>query len=171
MRISTRLELPTVSIQNGRPIWRPICTDSDWSSSEKNGFGPVGIQPLKALPSLPLAAETRPAAERISVRPVSSVLMSGFWAIGLWRGDQAIADAAHRLQEEGIGRIALDLAAQPVDLHVDGALVHAAVAGQCAARHGLARRHAEDAQHLALAVGEMDDLLALAQFAAAEVID
>ena len=34
------LELPTVSIQNGRAIWRPSCSDSDWSSSEKNGFGP-----------------------------------------------------------------------------------------------------------------------------------
>jgi uncharacterized membrane protein len=30
---------------------------------------------LKALPSLPFAAETRPAALRIKVRPVSSVLM------------------------------------------------------------------------------------------------
>ena len=40
MRISTSLELPTVSIQNGRRIWRPICVDRVWSSSEKNGFGP-----------------------------------------------------------------------------------------------------------------------------------
>src|SRR5438132_11453651 len=39
------------------------------------------------------------------------------------RGDEAIADAAHRLQEQWIGRVALDLAPQPVDLHVDGALV------------------------------------------------
>ena len=58
----------------------------------------------------------------------------------LWRGYQPIADAAHRLQEQRIGGIALDLAPQAVDLHVDGALVDGAVAGQRAARHGLARR-------------------------------
>src|SRR4029450_4981922 len=42
MRISTRLERPTVSIQNGLVICRPSCTESVWSSSEKNGFGPGG---------------------------------------------------------------------------------------------------------------------------------
>src|SRR5882724_5817156 len=86
------------------------------------------------------------------------------------RGDEAIADAAYRLQEQRIGGIALDLAPQAVDLHVDGALVDGAVAGQGAARHGLAGRDREDAQHLALAVGQVNDLVALAQFAAAEVI-
>ncbi len=69
--------------------------------------------------------------------------------------------------EQRIGRIALDLAAQAVDLHVDRALVdRAAVAGERHARHGLARRRRQHAQHLALAVGEADDLVALAQFAA-----
>src|SRR5690349_24953408 len=34
------LPISTVSIQNGRPIWRLICTESDWSSRLKNGFGP-----------------------------------------------------------------------------------------------------------------------------------
>src|ERR1700748_2616894 len=131
-------------------------------------YRPVGIQPLKALPSLPFAAETRPAAERIRVRPVSSVLI-GIWTSG--RCDQAVADAAHRLQEQRACRIALDLAAQPVDLHVDGALVDAAIAGQRPARHGLAGGDRQDPQHLALAVGEMDDVLALAQLAAAEMID
>src|SRR3982074_359573 len=94
-------------------------------------YSPVGIQLLNALPIQPLAAETRPAAVRISVRPVSSVLISG----GCY---QAIADAAHRLQEQRIGRIFLVLAAQPVDLHVDRALVDGAAAGQCRARHGFA---------------------------------
>ena len=42
MRISTRAERPTVSIQNGRPICLRSSTDSAWSSSEKNGFGPGG---------------------------------------------------------------------------------------------------------------------------------
>src|SRR5437016_10714422 len=88
---------------------------------------------------------------------------------GSGRGDQAIADAAHRLQEQGIGRIALDLAPQAVDLHVDGALVDAAVAGERGARHGLAGGDAEDAPHLALACGEMDDVLASAQFPPTEM--
>ena len=42
MRISTRVERPTVSIQNGRRICWLISCDSAWSSSEKNGFGPGG---------------------------------------------------------------------------------------------------------------------------------
>ena len=42
MRISTSAERPTVSVQNGRPICLRNSTDSAWSSSEKNGFGPGG---------------------------------------------------------------------------------------------------------------------------------
>ena len=61
----------------------------------------------------------------------------------------------------GLAGIALDLAAQPVHLHVDGALVRAAaVAGERHARHGLARHRRQHAQHVALAVGEVHDLLA-----------
>src|SRR6201991_2660768 len=93
------------------------------SSARANS--PVGIQPLNALPIQPLAAETRPAAVRIRVRPVSSVLMPP-GSIS-WRRHQAIADAAHRLQEQGIGGIALDLAPQAVDLHIDRAFVDGAV--------------------------------------------
>ncbi len=37
-------------------------------------------------------------------------------------GIEDIALAAHRLQIDGVRRVTLDLAAQPVDLHVDGAL-------------------------------------------------
>ena len=42
MRISTSAERPTVSIQNGRLTCLRNSTDSAWSSSEKNGFGPTG---------------------------------------------------------------------------------------------------------------------------------
>src|SRR5216683_1286605 len=130
-------------------------------------YSPEGIQPLNALPIQSLAAETRPAAVRISVRPVSSVLIRKCSR----RCDQAIADAAHRLQEQGIGGIALDLAPQTVDLHVDRTFVDGAVAGERAARHGFAPCDGENAQHLAFAIGEMNDLVALAQFAAIEMID
>src|SRR4051794_16701852 len=114
-----------------------------------------------------LTAATRTAALRISASvldlafaKVSSVLIGN----GSGRGDQTIADAAHRLQKQRIGGIALDLAPETIDLHIDGALVHAALAGERATRHRLARYYRKDAQHLALAVGEMDDFLALAQF-------
>jgi hypothetical protein len=40
MRISTMLELPTVSIQNGSRICRVISSERIWSRIEKNGFGP-----------------------------------------------------------------------------------------------------------------------------------
>ena len=83
---------------------------------------------------------------------------------------QPVADAAHGLHEQRIGGIALDLAAQAVDLHVDRALAdRAAVAGERHARHGLARRRGEHAQHLALAVGQADRSSPLAQFAAPDV--
>src|SRR4051794_26670362 len=115
-----------------------------------------------------LTAATRPAAVRISASvldlafaKLSSVLIGN----GPGRRDQTIADAAHRLQKQRIGRIAFDLAPESVNLHVDGALVHAALASECATRHRLARYHRKNAQHLAFAVGEMDDVLALAQFA------
>src|SRR5882724_12492828 len=91
--------------------------------SSARAYSPVGIQPLNALPIQPLAAETRPAAVRIIVRPVSSVLIrQGSLNISR-RGDQAIADAAHRLQEQRVGGIAFDLAPQTVDLHVHRTLV------------------------------------------------
>ena len=48
---------------------------------------------------------------------------------------EAVADAAHGLQEDRVGRIDLDLAAQAVDLHVDRAFVGGnAVAGERLAR-------------------------------------
>src|SRR5436309_2469676 len=135
MRISTRLELPTVSTQNGRLIWRLICPERDWSSSEKNGFGP--------------GEGMSPRGRKSTTSPSRS--------------------CAIRLQEQRIGGIALDLAPQAVDLHVDRALVHRAAAGQRRARHGFAGSDRQNAQHFALAVGQVNDLLALAQFAAIEM--
>src|SRR5581483_1004554 len=61
------------------------------------------------------------------------------------RDGQPVADATNGLQIERIGRIRLDLAAQPVDLHVDGALAGGAVVrNQRQARHRLARCRGED---------------------------
>ena len=46
---------------------------------------------------------------------------------------------AHGLHEQRIGGIGLDLAAQPVDLHVDGPLAGGCPAsGEAQARHGFA---------------------------------
>src|SRR5205807_1769744 len=87
-----------------------------------------------------------------------------------WRGHQPIADSAHGLHEQRIGGIELELAAQPIDLHIDGALAgRAAIAGQRQSRHGLAGRTREQPQHVALTVGEADDLLAAPQLAARDV--
>src|SRR3978361_1423842 len=65
-------------------------------------YSPVGIQLLNALPIQPLAAETRREAVRISVRPVSSVLIVREYSTGYISGrrDQAIADAAHHLPRQ-----------------------------------------------------------------------
>ena len=73
-----------------------------------------------------------------------------------------------------IGGIALDLAAQPVDLHVDRALADAVATvarparGAAPSRPGLL---ASSAQHVAFAVGEVDDVVAALQLAAREMED
>src|SRR5262249_57990023 len=71
-----------------------------------------------------------------------------------WRYHQPIADAAHRLDVQRVGRIALDLAAQAIDLHVHGPLADgvAVAAGEVEPRHDLARGSREQAHHLALAI-------------------
>ncbi len=89
----------------------------------------------------------------------------------LRRSDQAITDAAHCLQEQRIGGVALDLAPQAVDLHVDRAFVHGAVAGQRAARHRLSPGERQKAKHVAFAVGEADHFLAVTQLAALQMVD
>ena len=79
---------------------------------------------------------------------------------------QPIANAAHGLQPDRVGRIALDLAAQPVDLHVDGALADLGFAAdQLVARDGLAGARGEDRQDLLLAVGQLQRLAAPLQLA------
>ena len=80
--------------------------------------------------------------------------------------EETIADAAHGLEKDRIGRIGLDLAAQARDLHVDRALVGAAGAGQLLACDVAAGPLAEDGEDLALAVGDADDLVVPAQLAA-----
>src|SRR5262249_52299543 len=67
----------------------------------------------------------------------------------------------------------LNLAAQAIDLHVNGPLADriavAIAAGKLEPRHGLARRGREQAHHLTLAISEMDHLLAALEVAATEV--
>src|ERR1700691_3076093 len=91
------------------------------------------------------AVTTRPAATRRRPMPSSKLVIvktnhrqNKSWCRST-RRDQPIAYAAHGLHDQGIGRITLDLAAQPVDLHVHGSLADAlAVAGERLARHGFA---------------------------------
>src|SRR5690349_8373361 len=126
---------------------------------------------LNERPMRSLRSDIRRETLRIKVRPDSSVLMGGPPSAS-GRSDKTITDAAHRLEEQRVGGIALDLATQAVDLHIHRALVDAvAAASQRAARDRLARRVGENAQHLALAVGEMDDLVTITQFAALEMVD
>src|SRR5262249_7237476 len=87
-----------------------------------------------------------------------------------WRRHQPVADAAHVLHQQRVGRIVLDLAAQAVDLHVDGALAgRAVVAGERLPRHRLAGGGGEQAQHVALAIRQPHDLLAALELPAPEM--
>src|SRR6267154_4801495 len=96
--------------------------------------------------------------------PISMLVM---YRCPSWRRHQPIADSAHGLDEQWVGGIALDLAPQPVDLNVDRAFADgAAIAGKREARHRVARAGREHPHHLALAIGQTDDLLAAAQLAA-----
>src|SRR5262245_18032067 len=88
-----------------------------------------------------------------------------------WRGHETIADAANGLNEQRIGGITLDLAAQAIHLHVNGALVHRSTACERKARHRLARLRAQHPKHLALAIRQPHNLLTLAQFAALDMED
>ena len=85
---------------------------------------------------------TRANTDRNLAMPMSSVVMQlskSCWLSISWRGHQPVADAAHGLHQQRIGGIALDLAPQPVDLHVNGTLAdRAAVAGEREPGHGLA---------------------------------
>src|SRR5260221_14121935 len=64
----------------------------------------------------------------------------------------------------------LDVGAQAVGLHVDGALAgRAVVAGERLPRHGLAGGGGEQAQHVALAIRQPHDLLAALELPAREM--
>ena len=79
---------------------------------------------------------------------------------------EPIPNTAHGLQPDRIGRIALDLAAQPVDLDVDGALADfRIVADKLVAGYRLTCPRREDRQDLLLAVGQLQRLAATLQFA------
>src|SRR3712207_3317030 len=120
---------------------------------------------VRSLAPLPPARSSRatllpglcPRMFKIS-RSRSVMRMTSSWRISLV-DEEAIADAANGLQEHRVGRIDLDLSAQPVDLDVDGPLVGATPARQILARHVAARALSENVQDLALAVGDADDLL------------
>src|SRR5690606_12674795 len=83
---------------------------------------------------------------------------------------QPVADAAYGLEPDRVGRVALDLAAQPVDLDVDGALADVGFPGdEFVARNGFAGAAGEDRQYLLLAVGQLERLAAALQFAARDL--
>src|SRR6516225_5452983 len=84
---------------------------------------------------------------------------------------QNVAFAAHCLQIDRIGWILLDLAPEPVDLHVDGALtaILAIVLGKLVPRDSHAGALGEVAQELAFALSEADGFAAAFQLAAADV--
>jgi len=84
--------------------------------------------------------------------------------------EQPIASAPRRLQIQWIGWVALDLAAQPVHLNIDGALVGSNTeTGKGFPSDGFAWVFRQKAQHRALSVGQPYNLTALAQFSAAKI--
>src|SRR5215472_1397916 len=137
--------------------------------------GPVigAVSTAAALVTAPAAAISCPAALRNRPMPSSRLVMnrSSLWGrSNLWRRSsrrhQTITNAAHRLHDQRIAGIAFDLAPKPVDLHIYSALAdRPAIAGERLARHRLARACRQYPQHIALAVGEPDDLVAAAQLA------
>ncbi len=84
---------------------------------------------------------------------------------------QPVADAAHRLQPHRVRRIALDLAAQPVDLDVDGALADVGFCRRRARGAEWSRRRGRrrSARISCFAVGELQRLAAALQLAACDL--
>src|SRR5262249_21788888 len=88
--------------------------------------GPVigALSAPAALLTALAAAISCPAALRNRPMPSSRLVMTRSWRGPLNPGrrlsgrHQTIADTAHCLHDQGIAGVALDLAAQPVDLHV-----------------------------------------------------
>src|SRR3990172_6987757 len=87
-------------------------------------------------------------------------------------GIQDVAFATDRLQIDRVTRIFLDLAAQAVDLHVDGALAAAiGVLSELLPRNRNAGTLREIAQQIALALGQAHRLAVELQLAARYVKD
>ncbi len=87
-------------------------------------------------------------------------------AVALLFDAEFVADAAHGLEPDRVCGILLDLSAQTVDLHIDRAFTHIAVLpGQFMAGDGFARPLGKDRHDILLAVGELDRLGSLLQFA------
>src|SRR5262249_47797243 len=85
-------------------------------------------------------------------------------------GVQYITLTPDRLQINRIGRIGLDLAAQTVDLHVDGALTAGGiVTGELVAGDRRTRPLRKQAQQIALALAEFDWLVLALELAACDV--
>src|SRR4051812_1234007 len=79
---------------------------------------------------------------------------------------QSIPNAANGLKPDGIGRIALDLASEAVDLHVDRALPDFRFTGdEFMARNGFARTACKYCEDFLLAVGKFQGFSALLEFA------
>src|SRR6476620_6114773 len=86
-------------------------------------------------------------------------------------GIQNVTFATHGLQINWIGGILLDLAPEPVDLHVDGAFaaILAIVLGELVPRHRHAGTLGEVAKELTLALGQTDSFTAAFELAAADM--
>src|ERR1700730_6814591 len=125
--------------------------------------------PMRSASTTSTTASVRSAAMPISrlVMEACSLEACSLAACPSWGRHQPITDAAHGLDEQRVGGIALDLAPQTVDLNVDRALADgAAIAGERESRHRLARACRQHPHHFALAIGETYVLLAAAQLAA-----
>src|SRR5215203_2939238 len=133
--------------------------------SSARAYRPFSRNALYQALKRPQWSDTWEATERRRAMPVSSVVM-----VYSWRDHQPVADAAHGLHDQRIGRIQLDLAPQAIDLNIHGALVdRTAGAGERHPRHGLAGSGGQHRQHLAFAVGEPDHLVAAAKLGPPEM--
>ena len=75
----------------------------------------------------------------------------------------------HGLEIDRVARIGLDLAAQAVDLHVDGSFAGVVSIDENVTRHGLSRIGREDPQQIAFALGQPDRIGVLLQVAATKM--
>lgn len=81
------------------------------------------LQPAGPMHAPPGPLDHRPQATEAvdQIRLAHEAIAGHGVSMGLFHA-QPVADTAHRLQPHRVGGVALDLAAQSVDLHVDGTL-------------------------------------------------